>query len=356
MAILRPVLASITLSLALLAMVTTLAGATSPIAGSRFKSGNWTGRAYTDEKGFTHCTISASYRSGITMHFAIDREYLWRIGFSHDDWELDKGDTFDILYKIDRHKAISAKAKVVSPKLVMAELIAKSYLFNQFRRGRTLRVKVDDKVYAFSLKGTSRALVRVLSCVKRNIDYVPPARIARQPKEPMAPARTSKDDIVTASPEDMLAATRYIVRLFSATDFTGYTLLDEETMSGPDSPKFFRSAAAGWRTGEMIGTLHVLNAKAITTAEALAGLIANDAKACPGSFASGSKKSEIDERVLTGFTACREEDSYKFYVDYLLFPQPRDKLYLISNRQFNREEVDQSMTATLARNVAMTLR
>ncbi len=322
------------------------------IPGSRFAHGNWKGNAFTDRNGFSHCAVSASYRSGVSLHFAIDRKYKWRIGFSNPEWNMTKGNTFAIRYRIDRHPVISSNAKVISPTFAMAELIAKNRIFNQFRRGRTLRVEAGNNVYPFSLKGTSRALKTVLACVDTYIDTGPPATVSR-PREPdKKPASTP---VISAAPQDLLQATRFAVNLFSANEYSGYKLLKQGALTGPGSSTFMKKAAVGWRGGNATGMLHVLNAGAVSPNEALAKMIASDAKHCQANFASGSKKSQHDDRILTAFTACRNDGGYKFYVDYIVFPHGDDKLYLISNMQIDKAEIDQSQAESFSRNVAYAI-
>lgn len=328
------------------------------IPGSRFAYDNWKGSAYTDQNGFSHCAISASYRSGISLHFAIDRKYKWRIGFSNPKWNMTKGEFFAIRYRIDRHPIISAQAKVISPTFAMAELRATNRIFNQFRRGRTLRVEAGSNVYPFSLRGTSRALKTVLGCVNTYIDYGPPARVSRPmqgEKRPASPARTASDPVISTDPRDLLAATRFAVNLFSANEYAGHKLLKQEALTGAKASAFMKKAAVAWQGGNATGMLHVLNADAVTPTEALAKMIANDAKHCKDNYASGTRKSEHDDRIHTAFTACRAAKGYRFYVDYIVFPRGGDKLYLISNIQANKAEVDQSQAETFSRNVAYVI-
>ena len=48
------------------------------------KVGNWTGGAYTnnDTGAFSHCAVSADYRSGVLLLFSVTRDLQWSMGFS----------------------------------------------------------------------------------------------------------------------------------------------------------------------------------------------------------------------------------------------------------------------------------
>lgn len=334
------------------------AWAADAIPGSAIRYGNWEGSAYAEASGFSHCAISAPYQSGITLHFAIDRKYLWRMGFSHPDWSMREGDTFPITYRIDGYRSISAQATVIDPTFALAELIATDTLFNQFRRGNTLRVYSGGETYSFSLRGTSKALSIALRCVDRWMNYRP-YRSPDQPAPPVASSTPAEDDsapsIFASSPQDMLDATRFVVSLFSASEFSAYKLVSDDELSGDDAPDFLKSAAVGWSSPEAFGTLHVIAAGALDPADAIAEVMSGDSKSCEGSFASGKKSGAGDSKVITAFAACKEGGKYSFYNDYIAFPRPDGKVYLISSMQAGKAEVDRNVSETLARNVAIAI-
>ncbi len=351
-----------------LAAMVALAGpawATDSIPGSTLHYGNWDGSAFADDNGFTHCAISAPYQSGITLHFAIDRKYLWRMGFSHPNWTMRAGDSFGIVYQIDGYRSVSAEATVIDPTFAMAELIATERLFNQFRRGNTLRVRSGGETYSFSLRGTSKALAIALQCVNRWIDYRP-YRAPEQPAPPVAsnepaPSGSASDDdgsappLFATSPQDMLAATRFAVSLFSSSEFSGYKLMTENEMTRDGTPEFIRSAAVGWSSPEAIGTLHVIAPDALDPTDAIAEVMSGDSKNCKGSFASGKKTVADGTPVITAFAACKEGGKYTFYNDYIAFRRPDRKVYLISSMQSGKADVDRNVSEALARNVAIAI-
>lgn len=346
------------LFVAMMLALTGRAWAADVIPGSAISYGNWSGSAFAEENGFTHCAISAPYQSGITLHFAIDRKYLWRMGFSHPDWSMREGDSFPITYRIDGYRSVSAQASVIDPTFALAELIATDTLFNQFRRGNTLRVYSGGETYSFSLRGTSKALAIALRCVDRWLNYRP-YRAPDQPAPPVASSGPAEEgsapSIFASSPQDMLAATRFVVSLFSASEFSAYKLVSEDELSGDDTPDFLKSAAVGWTSPETVGTLHVIAAGALDPTDAIAEVMSGDSKSCKGSFASGKKTGTGDSKVITAFAACKEDGKYSFYNDYIAFPRPDGKVYLISSMQAGKAEVDRNVSETLARNVAIAI-
>ena len=392
-------LLAIACAIGLLAATPVLAG---EIRGSAFKSGNWEGGAYDADGGFSHCAISVAYKSGIRLHFAIDKDYLWRMGMSHADWTMQPGENLAIRYQVDKHQAVSATAKVISSDFLLAELIAKDYLFNQFRRGRLLKVEAGGQLYTFALHGTSRALARTLKCVGRYLDYTAPvarapapapaakapapAPVAKTPplpapvvaapaqtetpadaaprmpgsgvpKTPAAPpakAAAASTSSASVLPDDILDATRFVIALFSSNEFADHKLTDQSDL-GAEAPEFLRRAAVGWTSPDTRGALHVFEAGASTDA-VLADMIATDSRKCSGSFASGKKPARDDPAVLTAFTACKAGETYEFYADYLAFEAASGQLYLMSSLQTAAPAINRDVSDRLARNVALVRR
>jgi hypothetical protein len=52
--------------------------------------GNWRGGSYTNDSTgkFSHCAVSASYRSGMIFSVAVGIVYSWRFGFTNNAWRL----------------------------------------------------------------------------------------------------------------------------------------------------------------------------------------------------------------------------------------------------------------------------
>src|SRR4030095_2581718 len=73
------------------------------MAVDRFASGEWHGQSFPDDGGeFTHCAMSASYLSGISLLFSLNSSYSFTMGFASPGWALPLGDTYPLLLKIDR--------------------------------------------------------------------------------------------------------------------------------------------------------------------------------------------------------------------------------------------------------------
>lgn len=336
------------------------------IGGSAFSSGNWNGSAYEEAGIFSHCAMSVSYGSGIRLHFAIDNEYLWRMGFSHETWKYEVGETVAVEYKIDRRQYVYVEGKAALDNFVLAELDAKDELFAQFRRGNMLYVLIDGEEYTFSLKGTSNALSRVLACVNDYQDWYDPAATAdaatppepapqpAEPSPPSPPGVESGSDVFAQSPQDVLDATRFVIRLFAASEFASYRVLDE-VADEPDTSVFLKDAAVAWQSDSGNGALHVMKSETISRDKVVAELIAADSRHCKGYFASGKGPSEHNPDLLTAFTACKSGDTYDFHADYLVFTNAGGKTYRMTNLQTATKDVRREAAEALSRNVGLML-
>ena len=137
------------------------------LAQGNFSYGAWKGKAFARDGVFTHCAMSAKYRSGVQMLFAITRSYNLNMGFAHTDWSLPAGRDFPVTYRIDRRSAKQAPGRVVNARQFVIDLPDRNAIFRQFRQGKTLHMAIPGRTFQMSLKGTSGALKKLLACTRR---------------------------------------------------------------------------------------------------------------------------------------------------------------------------------------------
>ena len=134
---------------------------------SRFKVKSWSGGAYANNRtgAFSHCAASVKYKSGILLLFSVDKDLKWRMGFAKTSWQLNRGDTYPISYRIDRNRIYRATAQAMNKSLATVKLPGKQApVFNQMRRGMMLSVATKTDVLKFRLNGSSRMLTSLLAC------------------------------------------------------------------------------------------------------------------------------------------------------------------------------------------------
>jgi hypothetical protein len=138
----------------------------------KIKIHNWSVSAHaSDSSGkFTHCASAAKYKSGITLLFSVSRTIRWAIGFANPEWELTRGNTYKVAYKIDDGPVHTGTGKAVSTLLVRMPLPDSRNRFNEFRYGDLLAVTTGKKVVKFKLTDTSKMLTTLLKCAKHYRD------------------------------------------------------------------------------------------------------------------------------------------------------------------------------------------
>ena len=130
--------------------------------------GNWLIGAYSDDATgkFSHCAMTASYRSGIYMVFAVSRDMQWSLGFANPQWELTNGTAYTVGLSIDGRTPLLEQAKAVNSHQVEISLPPNAYVFERFRHGLQLRVDAVGTSFFFNLNSTSRGLADLLLCAE----------------------------------------------------------------------------------------------------------------------------------------------------------------------------------------------
>lgn len=137
------------------------------IPGSRTTVGGWSLSAHDRAGKFSHCAISAPYKSGIRMLFSVSGDYSWRVGWTHETWRFTKGQGVDLTLLVDNAGPFALRAIAATESLALAELPAKEGLFDVMRKGSRMTVRAMGNTYAFNLDGTYAALTEVLNCTSR---------------------------------------------------------------------------------------------------------------------------------------------------------------------------------------------
>ena len=150
--------------------------------------GNWSGGTFTSDAtgAFSHCAVSARYKSGVTMLTSVTADYTWLLGFSKPGWTLRTGETLKLRLVFDRRSTIDVVANIKSPTLLTIAMPAQSALISAFRQGRYLELVANDARYTFALTSTGEMLPALVECVKQSGNV-------RGPVSPDAPADARSD-------------------------------------------------------------------------------------------------------------------------------------------------------------------
>lgn len=288
-----------------------------------FHVGNWLVGAYSDDSTgqFSHCGMSASYRSGILMIFTIGRDFRWYVDFYDPQWALTPGASYDLTMQIDGRGQIPARATALTTQMVAIPLQDNVALFERFRHGYQLRVDAAGRNFFFNLDGTARGLTAVLNCTHRYVAAATPSLDSNpfiaSSGQPGATGRASL----------RAEATTFAANLLSQAGVSGFRIMQEN-----ETPKEWANFDVVWTAPAVIGMVDIIPSQAtLRVDEIRANIVASDARSCKGKFASGAVP-EGDSNGQSGagefFTACDAAPA-GWAVYYTLVPRSNGGFYLV---------------------------
>jgi hypothetical protein len=282
----------------IIAIAASLAGtADAAQIGKDLQIGNWTLGAYTSRESgrFSHCAASGRYRHGVTLFFAVTRDYQWSIGFGSDQFDISAGERVKLAIALDDSNNASVEGKAIDRNLVRVVLTPSSDLFKRFMRANVLHLYATDSSYSFALQDTSRLLPQLLKCVRDQLNPAP--LVAQGPSDQGSAGKPSPAASAAQSAQ------------FAETTSLAANLLSEAGVSGfrfnTPTPSDIARGIVRWSAPSMTGTLAVMNEpSAKRGTDHMAKLIAVMAAKCKGKFASGSMPEESG--AGRAFTSCQD--------------------------------------------------
>ena len=138
-------------------------------AAGAWQIGNWFGRSVvTDTGAFAGCRMSASYDSGITLHFLQLGKGTLLIGMSQPGWSLDPAGAYSLGLVVDGQLVRRARGVVLSGmrETMFIDLGRDQATRALLRRGARLSLADGMRSYDFHLTGAADALARLDQCVR----------------------------------------------------------------------------------------------------------------------------------------------------------------------------------------------
>lgn len=143
------------------------------IQGSRFGFGNWSGAAYTsDATGeFSHCAVSAVYKSGDTLVFSVNSNATVSVAVANPNLGLVDGQQFPVALYIDRREPFYGTATAVGSEMAVLQIREFERAMTSIRKGYVLRIESPLGTGVYNLKDTFRALETTTNCALHYLDY-----------------------------------------------------------------------------------------------------------------------------------------------------------------------------------------
>jgi hypothetical protein len=288
---------------------------------ARFSVGNWAGGAFTnnDTGQFSHCAVSASYKSGVTMHVSVNGNYGWNLGFSNRAWGLKPGSDVPMEMVFDRNDTVRINAKAVQPQLVVVTMPANSDIVRAFRGAQFLEAGMLGARYTFRLTSTAEVMPALVDCVKANANL----KVA-----PGTPAPAQGGGTATAASADPAIQLEAVTL---ATNFLLKAQLPEpKVLSGSEAPASIGTNGVGWRARGATGVVRVLANPSQKDVDVAAAVSAADARGCQGRFASGRTTDQIEGgAVLRRFSSCENGGDAR-YSEYYVLPRKQGGFVMFS--------------------------
>ena len=318
--------------------VALLAWAAGPaMARDDFRSGVWEGHAHPRDGGpFTHCSIGAEYENGIILFFFVTRRHDFGVLLSSNAWSLNKGDRYDVAFRIDGGPRIKTTALAISQHSVNIDLPNNGEMFNSLRAGSALLIVAAGGRFRFDLGGTSAALLALLDCVNRNVQTAGSGRpnpfSGSAPERPQArtdrPAPRNQGEArqpPQASPAARAKAASFVEKLLLRAE-----LYDYEILSGGRVPAELRRYDVVWKGYHVVGVLDIIPPEAFRSVDEVAtATVRSYQQACDGKLSSKGQEIRLDNtrKAIQIAVACAGK--VKIFVDYTVMPLNEGGFYRI---------------------------
>jgi hypothetical protein len=266
-----------------------------------FQLGQWRGGVYSNDQtgGFSHCVVTAPYKSGIAMTVFALRDFSWGLGFANPAWSLQPGTQIPISLIFDNGDPIAVMGTVIpgTPPIVRVPMPSNSQLLNSFRGATLMTALAQGHHFGFRLDGTSRLMPALANCVR--------GALAAEG------GSTPRNQASETAIEEMRLATNFLL----AAGLANARVIDRAQSSTT------LAAWTGWKSDSGRGAVKIYHAKPSQSGLDLASeLIAGDSQSCKGKFASARSSELVDDDVVVSARVFCGSASGETTLQYFITP------------------------------------
>ena len=139
-----------------------------------FSYGDWAGGAYRSANGsFSHCHMATAYESGVVFAIALTDENEINLLLVKESWKLSLDRNYEVNLLIDGKDLGRFIAIATDDASLQVELGNREDIFNKLRLGNRLVVEGEHEKLSLSLRGSNKALEKILECVDEASSYSP---------------------------------------------------------------------------------------------------------------------------------------------------------------------------------------
>jgi len=258
-------------------------------------SGNWVGGAYSDREtgAFSHCSLTASYESGVIVTFGIDSGMQMYLGLAEPSWELGSGMEYTVELLVD-WRSLGHFSGVANEQVLLLPLgttTGRSDVYRKLRDGYILQVRTAKTVLHFNLTGTHEAFPKVAACSQLASSLSAPSTnpFASTSKNPFGETRHDP----AADVRETLGA---FLRSAGVQDLA---FVEPASMQ-------FDDAAFAWTFSEGAGYLFAFGRSGESMEDSIGQFLGGMTSGCEGYSASGSKPTrQVGQyEIKEGFMSC----------------------------------------------------
>jgi hypothetical protein len=250
-------------------------------------------RRYTGD--LQHCSIEATYNSGITLTFGLLSDFTLLIVLTNPVWSLRDEVKFPLQLAVDRRWSKSVSGTALAPSSVFVSLGGDWEAFEALRMGRELRVTAARETFEFLLTGTSVSLAEAARCVLQSTQVASrpdPFSVQSDPFGSGATVRSQNS--AGSSPTDGTSRSE-IAGFLAAAGLEKAVLLSDVQLA-----QSLPYAHHGWTIGNTVGAFAEYALDGRTLQQVLAAEIAAISERCEGQVLSGSQPPKPTGEITMG--------------------------------------------------------
>jgi hypothetical protein len=281
----------------------------------------------------------------------------WNLGFTHQSWQLQRGQAFPIDLTFDGQAQFHVFGTPISANTVTVPMPNTSTLIADFRKSKAMTAFAQGRLFNFNLDGTSQLFASLANCVaivnrgglNAAGDFTVAKTVTSAPPNPTSPPTPAPPAVGTSLAPNTQQSDSLELRLEAtelASNFVVNGLLHHpKVLTRAETPVALASYGAVWRSDEATGFVRIIPpADGMKGLDVAAAVVANDAKECKGKFASGRTTELVDSDVVfRGLSSCEDSEGPRLAY-YFIVPRKKGGFVMFSVNSNMKTEEARSVT------------
>jgi S1-C subfamily serine protease len=161
-----------------------------------------------DDGSFGSCTAEALFDHGTSLAVTITKDQKWFARFANNRWRFTGNQGMPFSFRFDGGTWLESESVSYHRNSIFVEMPIDGALYSMFRWGKLLEISVNNKLYAFPLRGTLRVSNNLKSCFSSAVGPVDPttcnANDTQEAQKPRARTEGSGSGFLVSSRGHMI--------------------------------------------------------------------------------------------------------------------------------------------------------